>query len=361
MSELTDRLGILSNAPGISGDEIEVRRAIRPLIESHVDDFAVDALGNLITRKAGTGASPLRVLVSAHMDEVGLMVIGHTGEGGLRVHTVGGIPERLLPGLTLKVGKDALPGVIGLQAIHRTDRGSLAKAPSVDKLVVDIGAKNREEAERLAPVGTSIVFSTRFQTVGHSCMGKAFDDRAGCAALVELLRGEPFPFELFGVFTVQEEVGLRGAQVAAYAVDPDVGIALEGTLADDLPKEEPDVSPTTVLGRGPAITVMDRSYITPPRLLKHFMQVAEAEGIAYQLKQPGIGGTDAGGIHRARSGVPAITVAVPCRYIHSPVSLLRESDLANVIRLVDTAVRRLTNEIVHPMRATPGTDEHGAV
>ncbi len=345
MSELTDRLGALSNVPGISGNETEVRRAIRPLIEEYVDDMHVDAIGNLIVYKAGTGASGPKVLVSAHMDEVGLMVVGHTGDGGLRVDTVGGIPSRLLPGLTVRVGKDALPGVIGLQAIHRADKGTLNKAPTVDKLVVDIGAAGKDEAERLAPMGTEIVFATQFQTVGKSCMGKAFDDRAGCTALIELLRGAPYPFDLFGVFTVQEEVGLRGAQVAAYAVAPDVAVVLEGTLADDLPKEETDVSPTTQLGKGPAITAMDRSYITPPRLLSHFMRVAETEGIGYQIKQPGIGGTDAGGTHRARAGVPSITVAIPCRYIHSPVSLLREHDLVEHIRLVDAAIRELPHEL----------------
>ncbi len=154
MSDLTDRLGTLSNVPGISGNETEVRRAIRPMIEEYVDEMHVDAIGNLIVRKAGTGASGLRVLVSAHMDEVGFMVVGHTSDGGLRVDTVGGIPSRLLPGLTVRVGKDSLPGVIGLQAIHRADKGTLNKAPTVDKLVVDIGAAGREEAERLAPMGT---------------------------------------------------------------------------------------------------------------------------------------------------------------------------------------------------------------
>jgi tetrahedral aminopeptidase len=346
MSELINALELLSNAPGISGQEIQVRRTIRPLIEEHVDELYVDALGNLIVRKTGTGESTLRVMVAAHMDEVGLMVIGHTGEGDLRVESVGGIPERLLPGLTVLVGETALPGVIGLQAIHRADRSSLNKAPSIEKLTVDIGAASRDEAERLAPVGTAIVFATTFETMGSSCMGKAFDDRAGCAALIALLRGAPTPFDLFGAFTVQEEVGLRGAQVAAYSVAPDVAVVLEGTLADDLPKDEPDVSPTTALGKGPAITAMDRSYITPPRLLSHFIQVADAEGIPYQIKQPGIGGTDAGGIHRTRAGVPAITVAVPCRYIHSPVSLLREHDLTAWVRLVDAAIRQITPNLI---------------
>lgn len=346
MSTLTDHLETLSNARGISGAETGVRRALRPLLEGHVDKLWVDGVGNLFAHKAGTGASPLRVLITAHMDEVGLMVVGHTGEGALRVDTVGSIAARVLPGLSVLVGEDALPGVIGVQAIHRANRGDLDKAPGIDKLAVDIGATDKDEAERLAPLGTPVVFATRFRQLGASCMGKAFDDRAGCTALVALLRGERFPFDLFGVFTVQEEVGLRGAQVAAYTVAPDVGLALEGTLADDLPKEEPDVSPTTELGKGPAITVMDRSYITPPRLLSHFVQVAEAEGLAYQFKQPGIGGTDSGGIHRARAGVPAITVAVPCRYIHSPVSMLRESDLAGLVSLVDVAARRLAPPIL---------------
>ncbi len=133
-----------------------------------------------------------------------------------------------------------------------------------------------------------------------------------------------------------------GARVAAYTVAPDIAIVLEGTLADDLPKEDSDVSSTTTLGSGPAITAMDRSYITPPWLLRHFIQVAEDEGIPYQIKQPGIGGTDAGSIHQTRAGVPTITVAVPCRYIHSPISLIRESDLAALVRLVDVAVRRIT-------------------
>ncbi len=344
MNSLIQHLEILSNAPGVSGDETEVRRAIRPLLEGQIDDLKIDAVGNLITHKAGTGTSSLRVLITAHMDEVGLMVVGHTSDGGLRVETVGGIPSRLLPGLTVRVGQAALPGVIGLKAVHRTDTATRRKATDIGQLAVDVGASSRDEAERLAPVGTTMVFATRFQTLGESCLGKAFDDRAGCAALIGLLRAERFPFDVFGAFTVQEEVGLRGAQVAAYTVKPDVAIALEGTLADDLPKEEPDVSPTTEVGKGPAITVMDRSYITPPRLLRHFVRVAEAEGFPYQFKQPGIGGTDAGGIHRTRAGVPSITIAVPCRYIHSPVSLLNADDLSGLVELVNTAVRQISRD-----------------
>lgn len=347
MNDTITYLEALSNAHGVSGAETQVRRVIRSLVQEHVDGLEVDAVGNLITWKSGTGASRLRVLVAAHMDEVGFMVVGHTNDGALRFETVGGIPARILPGLTVLVGPDALPGVIGIQAIHRLKKKErTSRVPTVSDLVIDVGACNKEEAQRLAPVGTTAVFATQFQQTDTSCIGKAFDDRAGCATLVSLLQAPRFPFDLFGVFTVQEEVGLRGAQVAAYRIKPDAGVTLEGTLADDLPKEDSDVSPTTSLGQGPAITVMDRSYITPPRLLQHFTQVAEREELPYQFKQPGIGGTDSGGIHRAGKGVPTITVAVPCRYIHSPASILRKHDLNAWGQLVDAALRSLTPDVL---------------
>jgi putative aminopeptidase FrvX len=335
-------LQTLSDLTGVSGNEVAVRSAIKPLVQDHVDELRVDALGNLITLKRGTGENPLRVLVTAHMDEVGLMVVGHTGDGGLRAEPIGSLDARLLPGLHVWVGKDKLPGVIGLQAIHRAHGNS--KVTPLDKLVIDIGATSKDEAQTAAPLGTPVTFATRFREMGAAVTGKAFDDRAGCAILVALLQGERLPCDVYGVFTVQEEVGLRGAQVAAFAVEPDIGFALEGTIADDLPKEEKDVSPTTELGKGPAITVMDRSYTTPPRLLSHVLKAADAEGIPYQLKQPGISRTEAGGINRARGGVPAVTIAVPCRYIHGPRALLRPNDVDNTLRLVRAAIARLTPE-----------------
>lgn len=337
-------LQTLSDLTGVSGDETKVRSAIKPLVENHVDTMHVDALGNLITYKRGTAENALRVLVTAHMDEVGFMVVGHTGEGGLRVEAVGSIPARLLPGSHVWVGKEHMPGVIGLQAIHRAHGEGNHQAAPIENLVIDIGAKDKEEAQEAAPLGTSITFATRFREMGAALTGKAFDDRAGCAILIALLQGERLPCDLYGVFTVQEEVGLRGARVAAYAVEPDVGFALEGTLVDDLPKQEKDVSPTTELSKGPAITVMDRSYTTMPRLLSHVLKTAKDEGIPYQIKQPGVSSTEAGGIHPARGGVPAITIAVPCRYIHSPRALLHPGDLENTLRLVRASIARLTPE-----------------
>lgn len=339
---LLDLLQTLSNTAGTSGDEIEVRRALRPHLEGHVDSLRVDAMGNLIAHKKGTDARPLRVLLTAHTDEVGLMVVDHTSEGSLKVETCGGIDARLLPGLEVRVGKDALPGVIGLKAIHRVEDESVTP---IESLTVDIGASSRDEAAGLAPIGARITFATAAHPVGQLFAGKAFDDRAGCAALVALLQGPPFPFEVIGVFTVQEEVGLRGARVAGYTIAPDVAFVLEGTIADDLPKED-EGSPTSQVGKGPVITVMDRSYVADPRLVRYLVRVAEAAGIPYQFKQPGIGGTDAGAIHLTREGVPSITLAIPCRYIHGPISLLDPGDLEHTIALLRAALEQLTPEII---------------
>ena len=351
-------LKTLSEAVGVSGDEGDVRAVVIDAVRQYVDEINVDALGNVLTFKRGTakpGAGPhagaeapseseprrLRVMLDAHMDEVGLMVAGHDSDGFLRVRSVGGVDARLLPGALLQVGPEHIPGVVGVKPIHLLDEGEDQKVPKFKDLVVDIGAGGKDEAKKLAPPGTYAAFATRFREMGPTVSGKAFDDRAGCAALVELLKGERFSFDLYAAFTVQEEVGLRGARVAAYAVDPDCAFALEGTIADDIPKDK-DASPTTELGKGPAITVMDRSFIADRRLVRLLTDTAHELGIPYQFKQPGVGGTDAGALHLAREGVPSVTVAVPCRYIHSPVALLNLDDFNNTVRLMHEALSRIT-------------------
>lgn len=331
----------LSNVIGVSGDEGDVRAILLEAIREHVDEFKVDTLGNLLAFKRGTGRNRLRVMLAAHMDEVGLMIVGHNGDGFLQVSAVGGIDPRLLPGALLSVGPEHIPGVIGIKPIHLLEEGDMEKAPKIENLVVDVGAKNKDEAKKLAPLGAYAAFDTKFRELGPTVSGKAFDDRAGCAVLVELLRGERFRFDLHAAFTVQEEVGLRGARVAAYAIEPDCAFALEGTISDDTPKEK-EGSPTTELGQGPAITVMDRSFIADRRLVRLLTDTANELDIPYQLKQPGVGGTDAGAIHLAREGVPSVTVAVPCRYIHSPVSLLNLDDFDNTVRLMRESLSRLT-------------------
>lgn len=331
----------LANAIGVSGDEGDVRKVVLDAVRDHVDEFKVDTMGNVLAFKRGTGRNRLRVMLAAHMDEVGLMVVGYNGDGLLQVRTVGGIDVRLLPGTLLLVGSERIPGVIGVKPIHLLEPDERDRVPKIENLVVDVGARNKDEAKKLAPLGTYIAFATRFRELGPTVSGKAFDDRAGCAVLVELLRGERFRFDLHAAFTVQEEVGLRGARTAAYTIEPDCAFALEGTIADDIPKEK-ESSPTTELGKGPALTVMDRTVIADRRLLRLLTSTAQEIGIPYQFKQPGIGGTDSGAIHLTRAGVPSVTVAVPCRYIHSPVALMSQDDFNHTVQLMRESLSRLT-------------------
>jgi putative aminopeptidase FrvX len=336
----------LAEAIGVSGDESAVRKIIAEAVRASVDELHSDTIGNLFAVKKARGkGNGLRVMIAAHMDEVGLMITGIDGSGGLRFRTVGGIDDRVLLGKMLLVGPDKLPGVIGVKPVHLLKADEGTQVMKVDSMVIDIGASSKEEAEKLVKVGQVAAFVTRYNKVGRTVTGKAFDDRAGCAVLVELLRGDRFPFDLYGVFTVQEEVGLRGAQVAANAVEPDCAFALEGTICDDLPKEK-DTSPTTQLGKGPAITVMDRSVLADRRLVDHLTATADKLGIPYQFKQPGMGGTDAGAIARSKTGVPSLPVAVPCRFIHSPVARLSLDDFENTVKLMRESLKRLTPDVL---------------
>ena len=338
-------LKALSEARGVSGDEQEVRAIIRDAIRDVVDEAKTDTIGNLLAVKHGTGRDRLRVMISAHMDEVGLMITGHSSDGLLEVRSVGGLDPRVLPGSLWDVGPDRLPGVIGIKPIHLLENGESEKVADIENLYVDIGATGKNEAQKLVPIGTTGTFATRFREMGPTVSGKAFDDRAGCAVLVELLRAvAPVTCDIHAAFTVQEEVGLRGAHVAAYAVEPECAFALEGTIADDLPKNKKGTSPTTELGKGPAITVMDRSFMADRRLLALVRGTANELKIPYQIKQPGVGGTDSGAIHMSREGVPSITLSVPCRYIHSPVALLNLSDFANTVRLLQESIMCLSRD-----------------
>lgn len=336
----------LSEAFGVSGCEDEVREIIIEAIKDHVDEYRVDSIGNLIALKRGTGESELKVMVAAHMDEVGLMITHFEENGSLRFRPVGGIDDRILLSKVVLIGQDRLPGVIGVKPVHLLEGEERRRVVKVDKMAIDIGAKNEEEAEKAVKIGDYAIFATDFRQLTEDGLrtvkGKAFDDRAGCAVLIKVLK-ERYPFDLYPVFTVQEEVGLRGARVAAYAVEPDVAFALEGTICDDMPKKK-DVSPTTKLGDGPAITIMDRSFVADRGLVKLLVETADELSIPYQFKQPGLGGTDAGAIHLAKEGIPSATVSVPCRYIHSPICLLSLEDFENTVRLMKEALGRLPSK-----------------
>ena len=335
MNELLERL---STARGVAGQEGEVRAILREHIAPHVDEVAVDSIGNLIACKGSSQSSPgQRVLLAAHMDEVGGMVMRCNPDGTIKFRSVGGLDPRILPGKRVRIGVDAAPGVV-MRAPHAARAGS--RVTPIADLLIDTGG-----AGGIQP-GDMITFEGDYEKFGRLLKGKAFDDRVGCYILAQLLQ-EEYPCELVGAFTVQEEIGLRGAGVAAYAVEPDVAVALEGTVADDLPRQE-DVSPTTELGKGPAISVMDRSAHADRRLVRILTETADAHDIAYQFKQPGVGGTDVGAIHLARSGVPSVAVAVPCRYIHTPAALMDPADVENTIDLMRHA---LAGSLARPLEA----------
>ncbi|MBM3210873.1 M42 family metallopeptidase [Candidatus Poribacteria bacterium] len=324
----------LCNASGVSGFENEIRQVIKEEVTQYVDEIWTDTMGNLFAMKKGIGP---KVMVAAHIDEVGLFVDFIESSGFVRFQKIGGIDDRVLPARKVLIGEKKKPGVIGIKPIHL--KGGNNQVVGSDDLYIDVGASSKDEAGKSAKIGDPVVFSTKLVQSGDILRGKAFDDRAGCGVLIEILK-KSYPFTLCGVFTVQEELGLRGAGIAAYALEPDFGFALEGTTAGDTPTKK-DISPSTNMGEGPAITIMDRSVISDKNLVNLLVNTATKEGIPYQFKRTITGGTDSGAIHRTRSGVPSVTVAVPVRYIHSPVGIININDFNNTVELMYKSLKAL--------------------
>lgn len=340
----------LSEAIGISGKEDAVRKIVLDAIKEHATNIRIDPMGSVTALKASKGKSRLRVMLAAHMDEVGFMVMGYDSDGLIRFASVGGIDDRILPGLRVKVGDNLIPGVVVWTPIHKNQEQNVVK---ISNLRIDIGATSKDEASGKAKRGDSIAFDSRYMEIGAQMLrGKSFDDRAGCSLLIDVLQDGTYPVDVVAAFTVQEEVGLRGAQVAAQTLKPDVAIVLEGTTAHDVPSPtaEPDdeeaPNPACCVQGGPVLTVMDRSLIVNPRLLAFLRETAEAEGIPYQYKTLPGGGTDGGSIHTANSGVPTAVISLPCRYIHSPTAYLHRDDYNNALRLIRAVLNRITPEIL---------------
>lgn len=339
----------LCEACAVSGDESEVRALVLEQVRPHADDIRVDALGNLLVTRSGRKRTRrLRVMLAAHMDEVGFMLTHHDGDGIFRFETVGGIDPRQLPGKPVWVGQDHIPGVIGAKPIHLTTSNERKTTISVDSLRIDIGPGGNSKIK----VGDRATFATSFSRIGPSIMAKALDDRLGVATLIELVKHAPENVDLLAAFTVQEEVGLRGAQVAAYAFDPDLGIAVDSTPAIDLPTWDGDRNGgensryNTRLDAGPAIYLADSATLADPRLVRHLVDTAESGNIPYQIRQPGGGGTDAGAISRSRAGVPSISVSIPGRYAHTAAGLARISDWGNTLALLHAALSSMTPKLL---------------
>jgi endoglucanase len=336
----------LCNVIAVSGDESEVRKLVLEEVKSHADELKVDVMGNVLATKFGTGKNKrrMRVMLDAHMDEVGFMIVADDGEGLYRFETVGGIDVRHLVGKQILVGKDYSPAVIGGKPIHLMNGEERTRKVPLDALRIDTGLSGK------AKVGDRAGFATKFRRVGPSILSKSIDDRIGVATLIELFRQAPPTIDLCAAFSVQEEIGLRGAKVAAQYFNPDIAIAVDSTPANDMPLYDggENISYNTKLGLGPAIYIADGSTLHDPRLVRFLAETAEAEGIPYQFRQPGGGGTDSGAIQRSLEGIPTVSVSVPHRYTHSPISISRVDDWKNTINLLYSALRRITPELIAP-------------
>jgi putative aminopeptidase FrvX len=320
----------LCNATGPSGFEGEVREIIKEEIKSYVDEIKVDVMGNIIAHKKGNGK---KVLIDAHMDEVGFIITGHNDDGTLRFEALGGINGKVLLSKVVLIGEDKIPGVIGFKPIHLQSGDERKKNIRASQCCIDVGLSSKEEAKKVIKVGEFVVFDVKYGEFGDGLVkGKAFDDRMGCAVAIEILK-ENYNCDLYVSFNVQEEVGERGAFVSAFNINPDIGIALEGTICADMPNVPKHLSATEI-GKGPALSIMDRTSIFNDEILREIMKVAEEKDIPYQLRRAIAGGNDAGAILMSADGAKVATVSVPCRYIHSSVSVASIKDYKNTVTLM---------------------------
>lgn len=329
MLELLKQLCLLN---GVSGDEGEVRAFLRAQAEPYADSIRTDALGNLIVFKQGAKATGNRLLLAAHMDEVGLIITHVTDDGFLKFGFVGGVDRRIAIGKPVVLGPDRVPGIISLKAIHLADKAELKKVPKTDSLYIDIGAGSREEALKKVPLGTYGSFVSQPEEFGDGFFkARAIDDRIGCAIMLELLK-EELPLDVTFAFTAQEEVGTRGAFGAAFSVTPQVALVLETTTAADLPGVDSHRR-VCAPGKGPVISYMDGSTIYDRGLFEDLRRLAEDNGIPWQTKEYIAGGNDARTIQRTKQGVRVAAMSAATRYLHAPSSVASVADFKNMLEL----------------------------
>jgi endoglucanase len=356
--ESKELLKRLCNADGPSGFEDPVRSLMRELMEGYVDKLETDNLGTIVGIKRGKSDEP-RVMLAAHMDEVGFLVRYITKEGYIKFTTLGGWMDQVLLGqrVLIKTRNGDVLGVIGCKPPHLATPEERKKLVERKEMFIDVGAKNQEEVESLGiRVGDPIVPYGPFEELagGKAYLGKGMDDRVGCALLVKILEeiGEDHPNTLFAAATVQEEVGLRGAQTSAYLVKPDVAIVLDVAIAGDIPGVSPEDAQAK-LGGGPVICLLDTSLIPNLRLRDIFMDTAKEIGISYQVEIMEGGATDAGRIHLHAEGVPSIVIGVATRHIHSPISIMSAEDFENTKNLLLAVLKKLDSQTVASLRPSP--------
>ena len=322
----------LCRLPGVSGDEDRVRDFIRAKAAPYASSIRTDALGNLIVFKKGRKTTGNKLLLAAHMDEVGVIVTRITDEGFLKFGFVGGVDRRVAIGKPVLIGDKQVPGVIGLKAIHLVGREEMKKVPKTDALYIDIGAKDRETAEKLVALGDYGSFIGEPEAFGQGFLkSKAIDDRVGCAIMLELLK-EELPLDVTFAFTAQEEVGTRGAFAATFSVTPEVALVLETTTAADSPAVEKHRQ-VCAPGKGPVISYMDGGTIYDRGLFEDLRRLAEDNHIPWQTKEYIAGGNDARTIQRTKSGVRVAAISAAVRYLHAPASVGSMADFENMLKL----------------------------
>lgn len=314
----------LVETTGPSGYEGQVRELVQAEIDGYVDEMRVDPMGNLIARKGAKSADGKRIMLSAHMDEIGIIATHVDEHGFVRFTTVGGVRPNTCLGGRVRFLNGA-QGVVNGERLESTDR-----VHSFEQLFIDVGATSRADCP--VKVGDVAAFDRPFVDLGDRLVSKAMDNRISVYILIETLHQlKTTPHELFFVFSTQEEVGLRGATAAAYSVDPDLGLAVDITASGDTPK---GIKMETCLGAGPAVKVRDSSLLADPRIVRWMIDTATRERIPYQIEILEAGGTDAHAIQLTRVGVPAGCLSTPTRYVHSPSEMVDYRDVQNGIRLL---------------------------
>jgi len=339
----------LCKADGISGFEEEIREIMKKELKKSCDDVIVDSFGNVIGRK---GKGKLKIMLAAHMDEVGLMVKHISKEGFVNFVKIGGIDDRLLLGkeVIIKNRKGDVFGVIGSKSPHLQKKEEVEKVIKHDEMFIDIGAKNEKDARKKISVGDPILFPKKFGKLSKNLFySKAVDDRIGCYILLKVMEKIPknIDMEIYGVGTTQEEVGLKGARVSAFRINPDYGFAIDTTIAGDTPQIKESES-SLKLGKGPAITITEasgRGVITHPKIRNLLTKIAKKYKIPYQEDILEGGMTDGAIIYLTREGIPTGVVSVPCRYIHSPLGVFNIDDVNNAIKLLVKAIINFKNNI----------------
>lgn len=331
----------LTMANALPGNENEVRSIIKEEIKEYATNIRVDRMGNIIAeKKINDGPT---ILVSAHMDEVGLMVKGIDSSGLIKFAPVGGIDPRILVSKVVEIGSKKLQGVIGAKPIHLQKANEQNTPMPISSLYIDIGASNKEEASKHVEIGDYIGFKSEYIEFGNNKVkAKALDNRIGCSFLVDLMK-EELDYNIIAAFVVQEEIGLRGSAIAANQIEADFGIILEGTTCGDMTDVDAHLQ-TTEVDKGPAISMMDRTTIYKKDLLKKITKIAEDNEIKWQFRRNSFGGNDTGRFHTAKTGMDCISIAVPCRYIHSPVSVMSKLDYDNTKKLLLNIIKNAGKE-----------------